>query len=357
MPFATEKTFRKQLPGAECIYQPPDLADYAEDAWDIRISLGDAPLDEAFYITVEDPRASSQPISRLLEEIALNPGLAGHLATDEYPELPFIQQELLQYYRNAEKGLLTLDVYANNSGQGPIRLYDRADKHMSICVYEDGSWDYRVLDLVFDPDLPEGGGFHDEEGQREYRKLFLLLLLGHLRAVGKKALKAVCESQTMAAALSPSGYRDFPELYRAVEDLLRASLARRVQMDGGHGKYGLELTPAGEEEIARCEEEAERLVATYDCYASVAAAPPALGVAEGFDVRVQMMEYDGLDVEQASMLWVLDEARAELFRPNTWLESLRTAAKFDCVRYVLSFKTNFTAEVLEALKSLAEGGG
>lgn len=356
MAFGTEKTYNKQLPGAECVYQPDDLAEYAKDAWDIRISIGDAPLEEAFYFTVEDPKATSQTVKRLLEEHALNRDLAAQLDVEEYPDLPFIQEELLQYYKSSQAGSLKLDIYANNSEQGPIRLHDQASKHLSVCTYLDGSWDYRVLDLVFDPTVPEARGYKDEQGQRRYRKLFLLLLLGHVRAAGEESFQAFCEHAAISAALGARGYRDQPELSRAVEDLRGASLIKRRELSGKGAGYGLELTEKGETAVAESEAEAQRLLSTYDRYTSVAVSPPALGVPDGFDVRVQMMEFDGLDVEEASMLWVLDEAREELFAADSWLEALQAASKFECVRYVLSYKTNFTAEVLEALKGLAGGG-
>ena len=327
MAFGTGKTYSKQLPGAECVFQPPDLADYAEDAWDIRISIGDAPLEEAFYFTVEDPKAASLPIKRLLEEYALNPELASELDVAEYPDLPFIQQELLQYYTSAGKGGLKLDIYANNSDQGPLRLYEQASKHLSVCTYLDGSWDYRVLDLVFDPTVPEPGGYKDEQSQRRYRKQFLLLALGQARSAGDESLRALCEHEAISAALGARGYRDQPELYRAVEDLRGASLIKRVELAGGRPGYGLALTPKGEEAIGNLEAEAERLVETYDRYASAAVSPPALGVPGGFDVRVQMMEYDGLDIEEASILWVLHEARDELVGADNWLENLQAATR------------------------------
>ncbi len=36
-------TFKKDLPGADIVFQPDDIEDYKNDAWDIRISIGDAP--------------------------------------------------------------------------------------------------------------------------------------------------------------------------------------------------------------------------------------------------------------------------------------------------------------------------
>ena len=32
--------FGKQLPGADCVFQPDDIGDYENDEWDIRISIG-----------------------------------------------------------------------------------------------------------------------------------------------------------------------------------------------------------------------------------------------------------------------------------------------------------------------------
>ena len=48
--------------------------------------------------------------------------------------------------------------------------------------------------------------------------------------------------------------------------------------------------------------EAADLVAAYEKYASVSVAPCTLGVPDGFDVRLQMMEFDGLDPERCVLI-------------------------------------------------------
>ena len=67
-----QRSFAKSLPGTDCTFQPDDLSEYRDDPWDIRISIADAPLEEAFYYTMDDPSAASLPIKVLLADHALN---------------------------------------------------------------------------------------------------------------------------------------------------------------------------------------------------------------------------------------------------------------------------------------------
>ena len=91
--------YNKEVAGGRTVYQPDDLHEYAFDAWDIRISIGDSPLEEAFYMTVEDSSSAMFSVERALKNYATNPSRASQLDVAEYPELPFLQQELIQCRR------------------------------------------------------------------------------------------------------------------------------------------------------------------------------------------------------------------------------------------------------------------
>ncbi len=146
----------------------------------------------------------------------------------------------------------------------PIDLEAKAADFLTACTFRNKSWDYLVLDLIFE--------------------------------------------------INP----------------YRVSVAERERFCERHAK--LELS-------GEVLEEARALDTAYERYSSVAVAPCALGVPEGFDVRLQMMEYDGLDPERCLLLHYMLE------------DGLSVDGAVECVYEALSFKTAFSREILEELKA------
>ena len=176
-----------------------------------------------------------------------------------------LQQELIQYYEAARRGQFNLHVYVNRM-DGELDLDTSARDVLSACTFCNRTWDYLVLDLVFDVEIPSADG---------------------------------------AAAEA------FAARYQGVGDD-RGALRK----------------------------EADELAAKYERYASVSVAPCALGVPDGFDVRLQMMELDGLDPARCILISLMAD------------EEILPADAFDPVCEALAFKTNFTAEILDGLRAL-----
>ena len=101
------------------------------------------------------------------------------------------------------------------------------------------------------------------------------------------------------------------------------------------------------------EKEIEKLFDRYDRFDSVGIAPPALGVPDGFDARVQMMEFDGADCERSVFLQIVGRREEDLFAPENWFSAYSSFDFYQEVRTALAFKTNFSLETLRALQSLA----
>ena len=258
--------YAKEMLGAETVFRPSNQIEYAGHSWDIRISIGNAPLDEAFFFSVESYAEAQRPIRELLEEFALNPAREAELALEEYPDLPFLQQELIQCYEGARGGGLDLCVYVNLCPD-PVDLNLPAVDFLAACTFRDRSWDYLVLDLVFEMNVP----VPDEAMRQAFLDRYATL-----------------------------------ELSESLRDEVRT------------------------------------LSAAYEKYASVSVAPFALGVPDGFDVRLQMMEFSGVDPERFLLLHYMDE------------EGLTAEAAFCNVCDALAFKTAFTAEILEGLKTCGQ---
>ena len=219
--------FEKDLPGAECLFQPPELADYAGEPWDIRISIGDSPLEEAYYCTVQDPDAVQLSIRELLEKYALNRECQAQLDIERYPELPFLQEELLQCYENCCNGRLALEIYVNHRPEPrPVQLNEPAAPMMSICRFLDNSWDYRLLDLVFVPLVPELEEEEQEELHRQYGPVYLLLLLAHQEHQGDESFREFLQQEPFDTFFGRSLRGEFPHVTEAVETLSRRSQIR-----------------------------------------------------------------------------------------------------------------------------------
>lgn len=357
MDFSHKIEFNKELPGTTAVFQPEDLDDYRKDAWDIRISIGDAPLEEAYYFTVDDPGAVGSTIGDLLDSYALNPAMKSQLNVDEDPDLPFLQDELIQYQANERAGLLELEYYVNHNPEScPVDLNERAERFLSVCTSDDGSLDYRVLDLVILPSVTEPSESEIEEKQKTYGRIYLLLLLDYFSQQGNKAFRKFLQQPPMASFLGPwtgASYRAFANGMRHLE-LDRLIKTSPIDDESLRSKkeLPLEITETGRQEIERLKRDSHEIQEIYDKYDSVSVAPPALGVPDGFDVRVQMIEFDGLDCERSVLLRVLDESKEEYFGGDDWGETYEEFSFFKVVKMALAFKTNFSAEILEELKEL-----
>lgn len=352
-------SYCKQIPSADCRFQPASISEYENDPWDIRISVDEAPLDEAYYFTVDNPAAVKRPIRELLETHALNPDCRSQLDVDEYPELPYLQEELIQYYTNHQNGQLTLEFHVNNNPEpGPINIDEPAEKFLSVCTYHDGSWDYRVLDLVVHPVIPEAGCADRKQFRRRFDDMFLMLLTGYAAGQGDEAYERFQEAALSIGQDNPPNIQVSSEFRTGLMNLERARLVKRSTQDSrdktAQRFWDLQITEDGQKMLADLRQETDELIRRYEPFASVAIAPPALGVPDGFDARVQMMELDGIDCERTILLLILEDEKERLFEGAAWAEAYESFDVIGQVRDAMAFKTNFSAEILDALKQLAE---
>ena len=52
--------------------------------------IGTGPLEEAYYFTIEDPKAKDASIQSLLDRYVFNPEQGDQLNVDDDPDLPFL---------------------------------------------------------------------------------------------------------------------------------------------------------------------------------------------------------------------------------------------------------------------------
>ena len=350
-----KREFRKEIVGADSVFNPDDIADYENDAWDIRISIGDAPLEEAFYYTIDDSKAVDSTIEKLLEDYALNPANASKLDVSGYPDLPFIQAELNLYFENARKDILDVDLYVNHAPEsGPVDIRQKARDYLSVCTYHDGSHDYRVLDLVLVATPPELGRFKAGDVLRKYGHIYLMLLLDYKQRQGDAVFNAFLNEQAVKDYLKnkyDSKYKNFISDMRSLD--VRRDIKTASKYSGGEDEPAIQLTEEGRGKVEKYKKACLDVAEQYDCYDSCAIAPPALGVPGGFDVRVQMIEFDGKDIGESVLLRVLEDFGEEYFCGN-WADTYEDFSYYNNVHDALAYKTNFSVEILTELKKLAE---
>jgi len=351
-----KREFRKEVVGADSVFNPDDIADYENDAWDIRISIDDAPLEEAFYYTMDDPKAVDYSIEKILVDYALNPANSSQLDVSEYPDLPFIQAELNLYFENARKDILDVALYVNHAPKSaPIDISQKARGYLSVCTYHDGSHDYRVLDLVLVASPLELGRFKAGDVRRKYGHIYLMLLLDYKQMQGDTVYNAFLNEQAVKDYLNnkyDSKYKNFISDMRSLAG--RRDIKIVSKYSGGKDEPAIQFTEEGRAKVEKYKKVCLDLAEQYDCYDSCAIAPPALGVPGGFDVRVQMIEFDGKDIGESVLLRILEDFGEEYFCGN-WADTYEDLSFYDNVHDALAYKTNFSAEILTALKKLAEG--
>lgn len=365
MPDPGDLTFEKELPGARTVFQSEDLASYEGSPWDIRISLGDAPLEDAFYFTIEDPDAIHLPIRVLLEQHALNRERRAELDIARYPDLPNIQEELVQYLEAQHRKTLDLLVYVNkNPEPGPVDLDAAADGFIATCSFEDGSFDYRVLDLVFVICPPSPDDMDVRELHEKYAEPCLLWMLDHYsNRLDPEGFAAFTRREPFKGFAGGSysfddANRNLTEQLKRLEmdDLLkrkdRSFGVSSEEKDDGEPLF--RLTSKGEKRIAKMKEEASALRKKYDRFGSVSAYPPALGVPDGFDARIQMMRADNVKVNRSVFLMTFDTMGELAFESEDWAERFDSGGLYTAVLEALVYETTFSSDILDAIRALGD---
>ena len=348
-----KRKFSKKLPGADCVFRPEDILDYENDAWDIRISLAEAPLEEAFYYTMDDPTSVDISINQLIKNHALDPKNIDKLDIAEYPDLPFIQTELNLYLNNARKNLLKVDFYINNAPESnPLDLNSKARDFLGVCTYHDESHDYRVLDLVLVAGPPDLGVFEIDDLRRKYGQIYLLLLFSHKEKTGESEFAKFLEEPPFQDLKDNKYDSEYKNIISAIQTMDMKRLVKTSSTYGSEKNHPIiKLTEESNAIIKKYKTTAREIAEEYDRYNSCSIAPPALGIPGGFDVRVQMMELDGKNLSESILLRVLEDFGEEFFTGD-WAQTYENMSFYNNVLDALAYKTNFSFEVLKELKKL-----
>ena len=183
------------------------------------------------------------------------------------------------------------------------------------------------------------------------------MLLDYYKQKGDKVFRKFLKEPPMAAFFKITqdmAYNTFTNGLKRLEmDHFIKTTGGGLSGDNTQKKIGIELTEKGIRELELLKEKSCQIANEYDKYDSVSICPVALGIPDGFDVRIQMMEFDGLNIERSVLIRVIDENKVDIFGQNDWCQIYEDFSFFEIVSEALAYKTNFSTEILIALKSLA----
>jgi len=331
-------TYEKEVPGATLEFMPGYIREYDGEEWDVRVSIDQTPLDESFYFTVNRPDDVKLTLRELLDTYVLNQDKRSALDVSDDPDLPFYQDELIQLFNAFDDKRMSLEFFVNKK-PGKVQLDDRAENLLSAACYDDDSLDYRLLDLVVRPVLK----FVDYKDKSDFENRYDLFFLLHLMAfLEKDSLAGMLDSFDMQRAFAKRfGYRHKTDLLEMTQ--------KSLDFDN------VSLTEQGRAEWAKIDTMLTEYDARYAPFGSVSLEPPALGVESGFDVSLQIMEIDGIDVDDYLTHKILDARRTELFTADAWQKHFLERTGIDDIFSSIAWKTSFTAEALEPVLNLALG--
>jgi hypothetical protein len=305
--------YKKDVEGVDHHYQPDDLFKYAGEPFDVRVSILDEPPDSGLWATVTEDNVT-RSIGDILDELVIGrePKQTEFIRENilELDEFPFLSDSLdwvSEIWHRFREGDAELTICVNH-GPDNIALEDTPREHMCSCVWRDGSYDYMLLDLVFEP------GDMTLLGMLGERKQEFLLWMKGLVALYKLDVDPSSEKHL----------RKKDELEDVREQLFFHNLVSK----GARGK--LSITQQGRRAIGRVLEEQDELIERFDVFRDVVirrskkgGITAEFGTLSGADYRVAVYEHEDVDPFRAVfLLTLLSGELEEELKGKDWLEKL-----------------------------------
>lgn len=321
--------YDKDVEGVVLDYMPSDIRDYDGSDFDIRVTLGDDPLDHAFWVTVPG-ETERLTLRQLIMHHLLGTSkeerdhIRASLDTDANPDLPELWLAVRRAFDDVQKGKATMRIHINK-GPLDVNLDDPVMRHFSRAYSQSLGLDYRLIDLVLEvTDIPGLVLPPEQRAQRmrEFRALLLLYLMdryqkeftfeGHaFDQVGVEVVADWCVTQ---------GWLD---------------LSAKTIGSAYKGVYV--RTEEGNRVLREAVRETDNLIRAYDHFADVTVdeEPPRFRTGRGEDLRLHVYRAEGLDPLRAAFLMNLengyyDATWQQLFREEGWFNELLGIAGAAC---------------------------
>ena len=166
--------YAKSAPGERLTYAPPDLWKYEGEQFCLRITPDDFDLERCFFVYL-DESYEDYSIGKLLQTFFISPSdehqneimtrvAAWYRVDPSLTEKYFILSELIRWMRGGSGQMV---IYINN-GPGPINDNDMVRTHLGTSVFDDGSFNDKILDIVLEFHFHEDEPFFELEQWAEF---------------------------------------------------------------------------------------------------------------------------------------------------------------------------------------------
>ena len=279
--------YAKQFDHAAVPWRVPSLA-HDDTAFVLRITLGDMPIEDGFWIALPD-EISSLSLRELFKRVfPSNPSLqqpfVERLDVSGNPDLPDMYVALVEIFAREELGLCSVETHVNH---GPM-----LDNGSVVSLHLTKVDTLPVLDLVLEQRFSAidysicRGDFGDvDEALTWMRSRVLLFFLG---------------ASDYALPTEPADDVD-SSLVPDAQGLVEEGLVERADEIGR-----FELTELGQETIDSMISEAETVIERYEVFADVlydaVAEEYEFGTGAGDDLRIPVYEEEGLSAARAVLL-------------------------------------------------------
>lgn len=155
-------SYAKTAAGERLTYRPSDLDRYAGEQFCLRITPGDFSLDQCFFVYI-DERFEGYSIRKLFQTYFIDPGPDQDFEMSSWleswthidPTLPKKWMILRRLFIMAREEPRAISFHINH-GPGLVNPEDAVRSHLGTSVFDDGSFDDKILDVVLEFDF-EGG--------------------------------------------------------------------------------------------------------------------------------------------------------------------------------------------------------
>jgi hypothetical protein len=148
--------YAKTAIGETLCYRPPDLHRYKGEQFCLRITPEDVALDRCFFVYL-DERFEGYSLGELFQTYFISPGPEQEAEMTSWlepwlhldPMLPKKRMLLRQMCARVRAQAGKVLFYVNH-GPGPVDPGDTVRGHLGTSVFDDGSFDDKILDLVLE---------------------------------------------------------------------------------------------------------------------------------------------------------------------------------------------------------------
>ncbi len=146
--------FNKTAYGEQLTYPARDLDDYSGEQFCLRITVDEMDLDRCFFVYI-DERFEEYTLRKLFQTYFIAPGpdqdseMASWLEPWKQLDPMLAQKDVLlrQMFASVREYSGTI-TYHINQGPSPVDLEDRVRDHLGTSVFEDGTFNDKILDIV-----------------------------------------------------------------------------------------------------------------------------------------------------------------------------------------------------------------